>query len=599
MKKFFLVPALLGLTGCSIITEVSQPGDDAPTREPTATGRGGAVSTVDLRATLAGIEVLKSGGNAIDAAVAAAAVIGVTEPFSCGIGGGGFMLIRLPDGQVVTLDNREMTPKSFEAGLFYEGGAPIAFKELVTSGRSVGVPGNVRGWEEALRLYGTLDLGDVLQRAISIAEEGFDVDAYFFDQTTRNLDRFRQITSTSELFLTPEGEPLPLGTILKNPDLAKTYRLIAEGGADAFYKGEIAQAIVDTITNPPVVMGTTPPVRPGGMQLSDLAEYKVVPRAPVESSYRGYTLYGMDAPSSGGMTVAMVLNLLSGYEPAELSRANNLHRYIESSRLAYADRGAYMGDPAYYPVPKEGLLSMGYADERRSLINETQAAQAPATPGEPCAFQDAPCPPAPAPSAGIVQEAVIDKETTHLAVVDAAGLIVSYTCTIESEGGNGMVVPGYGFLLNNELTDFDIPPTQNPEAANAPKAGKRPRSSMSPTLVMKDGKPVLTLGSPGGSTIITTVMQVLLNHLDFGMPIDQAIAAPRISQRNTADLTSSAETVFLATPEAEELEALGHKFTEVPVIGSVEALRFNDDGTVTAAAEPVRRTGGSAMVVEP
>jgi gamma-glutamyltranspeptidase/glutathione hydrolase len=601
MKKVFLVPALLALTGCSLITEVPHEGEgdlfaSIPPPAPTATGRGGAASTVDVRATLAAIEILKHGGNAVDAAVAAAAVLGVTDPFSCGIGGGGFMLIRRADGSITTIDHRETAPAGFDAGLFYEGGAPIDFAELVTSGISVGVPGTVRGWDEALRGYGSLGLGDVLKRAILVAKHGFDVDQSFFDQETRNVERFRQITSTSQLYLNPEGEPFPIGTIFTNPDLAETYRLIAEGGAEAFYEGEIAQAIVDTVASPPAAPGATPIVRPGPMQLPDLAGYKAIVRAPVESSYREYTLYGMDAPSSGGMTVAMILNLLSGFDPAGLTHGEVLHRYVESSRLAYADRAVYMGDPDYFDVPREGLLSSGYADARRPMIDPTHAATAKALPGNPYAYQGGG---SMSKGQGSESPEVIDRETTHIVVVDGGGNLVSYTCTIESEGGNGIVVPGYGFLLNNELTDFDIPAMEGAPSANAPEAGKRPRSSISPTLVMKDGAPVLTLGSPGGATIITTVTEVLVNYLDLGMPIDEALAAPRISQRNAGDLTTTAETAFLGTPEADELEALGHAFTETPAIGAATAIRFNDDGTVTAAAEPTRRNGGSAMVVEP
>jgi gamma-glutamyltranspeptidase/glutathione hydrolase len=312
----------------------------------------------------------------------------------------------------------------------------------------------------------------------------------------------------------------------------------------------------------------------------------------------------MDAPSSGGMTIAMILNLLSASDPATLSDGEVLHQYIESSRLAFADRGRYMGDPEFFDVPREGLLSMAYADSRRPLINAMQAAAVPAVPGNPYDFQTDPSPSGAPPDPGMNKPQgespeVIDRETTHLVVADAAGMVVSYTCTIESEGGNGIVVPGYGFLLNNELTDFDIPAMPGAQGANSAEAGKQPRSSMAPTLVMKDGKPFLALGSPGGSTIITTVAQMLINHLDLGMSIEEAMAAPRVSQRNQGDVTSTAETSFLGTAEAAELEALGHVFTEAPAgIGASTALRFNEDGTVTAAAEPTRRNGGSAMVVE-
>ena len=574
--------------------------DTIPPLVPTAAGRGGAVATVDVRGTLAAMEILKRGGNAIDAAVASAAVLGVTDPFSCGLGGGGFMIIYLAgEHRVITIDHRETAPAGFDGSSLYEGGMPIALPELITSGLSVGVPGTARGWDEALRRYGTLGLGEVLQRAIWVAENGFDVDLTFFDQTQRNLDRFRQIESTRRIFLTAEGEAPPVGAIFKNPDLAKAYLLIAEGGSAAFYQGEIAEAITLTVASPPLVEGSPLVARSGGMQLADLANYEARVRLPVESSYRGLSVYGMDVPSSGGLTVAMILNLLSEYDPSGLTRGEFLHRYLEASRLAFADRNAFMGDPAYTDVPREGLLSLDYAAARRALIDVAQASVAAAPPGDPFAYQtDTSSAPqgsdmrrAPGNSPGDAA-----KETTHLTVSDAQGNIVSYTCTIESDGGNGMVVPGYGFLLNNELTDFNIPADSTAPHPNVAEPGKRPRSSISPTIVLKDGKPILALGSPGGSTIITTVVQMLVQHIDFGMPIADALAAPRISQRNSPDASSQAEAAFLGTAEAADLTGRGHVLSDVGFIGAAVALRFNEDGSVTAVAEPTRRNGGSAMV---
>jgi gamma-glutamyltranspeptidase/glutathione hydrolase len=554
----------------------------SPASTPTATGRGGAAATVDARATSAAIDLLKAGGNAVDAAVAAASVLGVTDPYSCGIGGGGFMVIYLArDRRVVTVDHRETAPQALERSRLYENGAPIPFDELVTSGLSVGVPGSLRGWDEALRRFGTRSLADVLQPAIHTAEHGFDVDPTFFEQTRHNVSRFRDFTSSAALFLGPDGRPWPVGSTFKNPGLARTYRLIARDGVPVFYRGEIARAIVSTVTQPPVTPGASRHVRPGVMRLEDLAGYEALVRPPVTSTYRGYTLHGMGPPSSGSLTLALTFNLLEAYSPASLSRADFLHRYLEASRLAFADRTAFLGDPAFVSVPSAGLVSRDYATQRRAALNVSRASTSAAAPGNPRPFDTE------------------DKETTHLTTSDAAGNIVSYTCTIEGEGGNGMVVPGYGFLLNNEVTDFDLPATVDAPHPNAPAPGKRPRSSMSPLIVLEDGAPVLALGSPGGATIITTVGQTLLNHLDFGMPIDQALAAPRVSQRNSPDSRSQAEPEFISSPEAAALEALGHGFTNVGPIGALTALRFNADGTVTAAAEPRRRGGGSAQVVEP
>jgi gamma-glutamyltranspeptidase/glutathione hydrolase len=623
MKSAIAVLGLMVLSaGCGDAEEsLSQVGGDKnppgpdlfaklPERTPTAIGRNGAAATVDVRATLAAIEILKKGGNAIDASVAAASVISVTDPFSCGIGGGGFMVIYLAgEKRVVTIDNRETAPARMDYRLYYdEAGVPIPFDDLVTSGLGVGVPGTVRGWDEALRRFGKLGFKDVLSRATWIAEEsGFDVDKFFSDQIGRNVERFKAFPATSKLYLTSEGQPLPIGTIFKNPDLGKTYRLIVEGGAKAFYEGEIAGAIVDTVQHPAIAAGTTLNVRPGVMEPGDLADYQALVRPPVVLNYRGYTMYGMGLPSSGGLTIGMSLNLLAGYDLKSLTPVEILQRYLGATRLAYADRGAYMGDPEYVDAPEVGLLSEGYAAERRPLIDLTKAPTSKALPGNPYAYQNDKSTVPPPSGTGFTSDSAysaddLDFETTHITVTDKDGNIVAYTCTIEQEGGSGMVVPGYGFLLNNELTDFDVPTDLNATHPNALEAGKRPRSSMSPTIVFKDGKPDLTLGTPGGSSIITTVLQTMVNYIDRGMTIEQALAAPRASQRNSSDGSTIAETAFISSPEAMELMGLGHVFNDKKEvdgeIGTVTALRFNPDGTVTAATEPVRRTGCSAMVVD-
>ncbi|WP_224365561.1 gamma-glutamyltransferase [Hyalangium versicolor] len=620
MRRLFIAVCTGSLLAfaCAHDKAASSPASSSPVPTPPltpqATGQGGAASTVDVRATAAAIEILKGGGNAVDAAVAAAGVLGVTDPYSCGIGGGGFMLIYLADEKrVVAIDHRETAPRAMSREFFYEGGAPIPMMEVLTSGLSAGVPGMVRGWEVALQRYGTRGLSEVLQPGIRVAERGFEVDQFFVDQTTRNVDRFKLFSSTARVYL-PGGKPTPVGGIFTNPDMAKTYRLVAEGGSRAFYQGEIARAIVDTLTNPPMAPDASRKVRLGVMQLADLEDYEARVREPVKTTYRGYTVYGVGAPTSGGLAVSLALNLLEGYEPASMSRVDFLHRYLESSRLAFADRTAYVGDPEYVDVPVDGLLSKAYAIERRKAIDPARAAPREVPAGNPFAFQ---VDPSPAPRMAATVPAVMgsaalaaaeldtpDRETTHIVTSDKAGNVVSYTCTIEFEGGDGIVVPGYGFLLNNELTDFDVPKSPTAPHANIPEPGKRPRSSISPTLVFKDGAPVLALGSPGGSTIITTVLQTLVNHLDFGMPLLEAVAAPRVSQRNSADGASQAEPEFLASPEAAALKEKGHVFGNAgPVagmnaIGAVTAIRFNPDGTVTVVAEPKRRGGGSAMVVE-
>ena len=567
---------------------IAQPASSAPpaqaTKQPTATGTGGAVATVDHDASKVGMQVLKDGGNAVDAAVATAAALGVTEPYSCGIGGGGFMVVyRASNGSVSTIDSRETAPAAFEEDSFIdpETGQPIPFDERVTSGLGVGVPGTVRGWEQALDEFGSRPLSDLLQPSIRLASRGFVVDQTYRQQTLDNLVRFRNFTSTRETFLRNGNAPA-VGSTFRNPDLAATYSRIADGGDKAFYSGQTAAAIVDTVRRPPVVAGA---VRPGLMKMKDLAGYRSRERAPTVSSYRGLKVYGMGPPSSGGSTVGEALNILEGYRLAGLSRDDALHYYLEASRYAFADRGAYLGDPDYVYVPLKGLLSDGFAAERRSLIKD-RAAQSPVAPGNPYPYDG---------GSGSVSmktsTAVEGPSTTHLTVSDKWGNIVSYTFTIEQTGGSAITVPNHGFILNNELTDFE----PIPGLANSPAGGKRPRSSMSPTIVTRGGNPVLALGSPGGSTIITTALQVLVNDLDFGMTLPQAIAAPRASQRNTSE--TSAEPAFLSTPEASLLVSEhGQKFVSTPEIGAATGIAFLPGRTVQAAAEPTRRGGGSALV---
>ncbi len=561
---------------------------DSLVQQAVAVGTGGAVASVNLLATAAGIRVLRDGGNAVDAAVAGAAVLGVVEPFSCGIGGGGFMVIyNARDHKVTTIDSREKAPQAFRADSFIDPatGKPISFPEGVTSGLGVGVPGTLLAWQSALDRFGTRSLSKLLKPAIEIADDGFVVNPTFALQIAQNASRFRDFTSTRALYLTPSGQAPAVGSLFRNPDLAKTYRQIAEEGPDVVYDGPISGDIVNTVQHPPTVPGITRNVRPGLMTRDDLAEYEVVAREPVATTYRGLQIFGMGPPSSGGSTIGESLNILEGFDMHGLSRTQALHRYLESTRLAYADRNKYLGDPDVVNVPLSGLLSKDYAAQRRALIGPT-AAISPVPPGNPFPFQQDV-------SAAGDNTDLESVSTTHLTVADRWGNIVSYTFTIEQIGGSGMVVPGRGFLLNNELTDFEF----TPGLANSPGPGKRPRSSMSPTIVFSNGRPVVALGSPGGSTIITTVLQLLVNQVDFGMTLPDAIAAPRASQRNTS--RTLAEPAFLATPEAAGLQALGHQFTRMDEIGAATGIAFLPEGLFEAAAEPVRRGGGSAMVVTP
>jgi gamma-glutamyltranspeptidase/glutathione hydrolase len=574
------------LAGALILSIVLAP-PLAFAKTPVATGTGGAVATISEKASESAIAILNKGGNAIDAAVAAAATLGVTDPFSCGIGGGGFMVIYLAkDKRVITIDHRETAPASFSTAVFQENGKPVDFDTAVASGAAVGVPGTVRGWHEALQRYGTMSFKQVLAPAIDVATKGFPVSETFHKLTTENERKFQLFTSTSHLYLR-NGKAVPAGAILKNPDMAKAYREIAARGYKAFYEGPMARAMVDAVNRPPLAKGVD--VRPGTMSMADLANYEARIRQPVRSTYRGYDIYGMSLPSSGGIAVAEALNILEGYELKNLPRPNVEHLYLEASRMAFADRNAYLADPEYVDAPVDGILSKQFAAQRRSLIRPDKAA-AVVPAGDAFLYEnDQSFPLRP-------QQNLIMREgthTTHLTVSDRSGNVVSYTFTIESWGGSGIVVPGYGFLLNNEMTDFDF----TGPAPNIPEAGKRPRSSMAPTIVLKDGKPAFTIGSPGGATIITTVLQTIVNYLDLGMPMDKAIDAPRLSQRNSRE--TSVEPGFIGTQQARGLENFGHKWEASPApeeIGAANAIVFNPDGTVTAVSEGHRHGTGTAMV---
>jgi len=556
---------------------------------PVATGTGGAVATISARASESALAILNDGGNAIDAAVAAAATLGVTDPFSCGIGGGGFMVIYLAkERRVITIDHRETAPAKAGASLFMEGGKPIDFEMALASGAAVGVPGTVRGWHEALERYGSMRFSKVLAPAIRVAEQGFTVNQNFSSLVAQNEKKFRQFAPTSELYLRG-GKALPAGTLVRNPGLARAYRDIAAGGVKAFYEGPMARAIVAAVNRPPVADGVS--VRAGGMTLADLANYEARIRPALHSTYRGYDLYGMPLPSSGGATVAHALNILEGFDLASSPRAQAEHLYLEASRLAFADRNAYLADPEYIDAPLNGLLSKDFAAQRRALIRRDAAFTAPVAAGDPYGFQDDPSTPLRPPVRASIRPPAESAHTTHLAVSDKDGNVVAYTFTIESWGGSGIVVPGYGFLLNNEMTDFDF---AGPHP-NVPEPGKRPRSSMAPTIALKNGKPAFSIGSPGGATIITTVLQTVVNYVDFGMPMDAAVNAPRISQRNATE--SAVEPGFADSAQARSLARFGQRWEAAPEeIGAANALVFNPDGTVTAVSEGKRHGVGTALV---
>ena len=598
-----LAASTTALLAVSSATTPAQARTPTFVKQSTATGTGGAVASADFDASRAGITVLRGGGNAIDAAVAVASTLGVTEPFVAGPGGGGYMVISLAkQNRVVVIDGREKCPASCTPQQFLDPdtGQPLPFEQARRSGLSVGVPGMVATWAHAVQAFGRQSFHRDLQPAITVAERGFVIDKAFQQQEQSALPDLQAFTSSRKLFLTSDGQPLPIGSRLRNPDLAQTYERLARQGPGYLYDGPLGADIAHAVDHPPVSGTSEFRIRPGDMTTQDLAAYTAPEREPTHVTYRGLDVYGMPPSSSGGITIGEALNILSRFPLSKESRARALFHYLEASRLAFADRNAYIGDSDYVPVPQQALLDPAYAATRSCLITRT-ALTSPVAPGNPYA-----------PYGGCGStgpQGTPDHEgtnTNHLVVADKWGNVVSYTNTIEQLAGTGMTVPGRGFLLNNEMTDFDFAPaTPGAYDPNLPAPGKRPRSSMSPTIVLQDGHFDFAIGSPGGSTIITTVLQVLIDHVDFGMSLPDAIAAPRASQRNTA--TTLAEPAFLQRPYADVLHTrFGESFTEAtgPVlplnanIGNATGIQNLGGGRYQAAAEPVRSGGGSALVLQ-
>ncbi|CAI07741.1 Gamma-glutamyltranspeptidase precursor [Aromatoleum aromaticum EbN1] len=534
----------------------------------------GVVSVSHPLAAAAGAQILEAGGNAIDAAAAIQFALNVVEPQFSGIGGGGFMMVHLAaENRTFIVDSREKAPAGASADMFLGQ----TFLAASTSGHSIGVPGTLKGIDYALRQWGSMTLAATLAPAIRLAEEGFRINR-FLAADTYNVRTTLQ-PETRAIFRLPDGSPLPEGHLLVQPALAQTFRLIARDGVDPFYRGDIARAILDV-----QLRSQIGPAGAGRMTASDLAAYDVAVRQPVEGDYRGYTIKSMPPPSSGGLALLMMLELL---EPFPLGSGDGwrfggrdaLHAMIEAMRLTFADRSVWMGDPDFVPVPVKGLLSECFLATRRAFINSGSRMATP-LPGDPRAC-DSPnrrphdeLPRVPA-------EEEKSMHTTHFSVVDAAGNFVSYTSTTEHTWGTGILVPGYGFLLNNQLTDFNFTPqlsasTGNP-GANDAGPFKRPLSSMAPTILFKDGKPLIAYGASGGPTIINTVLNITLNLVDHRMDIQQAIDAPRLS------VTSAAGAVRceagLPPDSLRQLVELGHDLPDVagvPVcnesIGSVQAV---------------------------
>jgi len=532
-------------------------------------GTGAMVSSRSDIASEVGSEIMARGGNAIDAAVATGFALAVTYPSAGNLGGGGFMVIYPANGDVVTLDYREKAPAAAHRDMFLDAEGNVDRDLAVNSRQSAGVPGSVAGLLEALEKYGTMTPAEVIAPAIRLAEEGFVLNNDLASQFRGNMNSFRRYPASMAVF-TRDGTPYESGHLWRQPDLAKTLKAIAEQGRNGFYTGPVADFIVSDMA-----------ANNGLITHADLQNYEPVWREPVHGAYRGYDIWSMPAPSSGGVLLVQMLNMLEPYALNELGWGSKetLHLMIEAQRRAYADRAEFLGDPDFVEVPSAMLTSKAYALTRFSSFDPAQASLSENIAAGPWPEES--------------------PQTTHYSVMDNQGNGVSVTTTLNRSYGNKIVVPGAGFLLNNEMDDFSSKPDA-PNSygligreANEIQPGKRMLSSMTPTVVSKDGVPVLLTGSPGGSTIINTVFQVVLNFIDHGMSVEQAVASPRIHHQWLPDVVRYENGAMTEAVEA-ELESMGHQgLNGSPFpIGDANSISYRN-GLIEGVSDP-RNEGGVA-----
>ena len=532
--------------------------------------RNGMVASQEALATRIGVDMLRRGGNAVDAAVAVGFALAVSLPRAGNLGGGGFMLIHMAkSGATHALDYREMAPKAAHRDMYLDANGKVDKKKARFSHHSVGVPGTVAGLAAAQARFGTLPLAAIIAPALALAKDGIEVTPGLARALKRSAKRLKRWPATARIFYKPDGGFYQPGERLLQADLARSLSLIAKGGAGTFYKGAIAQGIAAEMAR-----------HGGSMTLADLAAYKPRWRDPVRGSYRGHAIASMPPPSSGGLHLVQMLNILEGFDLAAsgMGSARTSHLLAEAMRLAYADRATHLGDPDFWRVPAKGLVSGKYADSLRAQIDPAGARpSAEVKAGKPAAYES--------------------EETTHFSVIDKDGNAVSNTYTLNFSYGTGIVAAGTGILLNNEMDDFSAKPgVANAYGliggeANAVAPGKRPLSSMTPTIVFKDGAPYLVTGTPGGSRIITTVLQVISNVVDHGRNIAEATAAPRMHHQWQPDKLF-VERGF--NPDTIELlKAKGHNVVRRRVMGSVQSvMRLRDDkGVILAGASDPRRRG--------
>ena len=516
-----------------------------------------------------GAEILKKGGNAVDAAVAMGFAQAVAEPFTNGPGGGGLAVIHMADGKNIFVDFREIAPAAATLDLYLDAEGKNNGNTRL-GGLASGIPGDVAGLLYMLENYGSgkLTREEIMAPAIRIAEEGLYISAYAASSITDAYEKATQFPEMQKVYWDENGLPLEAGVVLKNPDFAKTLKIIAEKGKDGFYKGEVAQAIVDSLAK-----------YDGVMTLEDLAGYEATVREPVSGTYRGYTLLSSPPPSSGGTILIEILNILENYDVASLkiNSPEYIHLIVETFKLAYADRAQYMADEAFADVPLEGLANKEYAKERAALIDLTKAQQP--TFGDPTLHEGS--------------------NTTHYSVADAEGNAVAVTKTINYYFGSGVMVDGYGFMMNNEMDDFST----SADSVNKVEPGKKPLSSMSPTVVLKeDGTPYLVLGTPGGARIFASIAQIISRVIDHKMPLHDAISVPKIWNNGPANNfqyetpLKGYEEYAITEETVAKLTEMGHDKIGTAASGAVQAIEYLEDGTLYGTADP--RQDGKAVGVE-
>ena len=512
--------------------------------------------TGKYEATKIGVDIIKKGGNAIDAAVAVGFALGVCEPQSSGIGGGGFMVIRFAKtGETKFIDFREIAPKNATPDMWkLDKDGKVINNEKAVGGKAVGVPGEVKGMMYALEKYGTMSRKDVIQPSVELAENGYEVSAVLSRDIKNKYDMIEMFPETSKIYLN-EGFPYEVGETIKNPDLANTLRKIIKNGEKAVYEGEIAKAIVKSAQD-----------AGGPLTMEDMQNYDIRVNDPLVGHYRGYEIVTSAPPSSGGAHVVQILNILENYDMKNVKpgSAEYYHLFSEAIKMAFADRAKFCGDTEFIDVPIDGIISKDYAKELVKQLDSKKSKKYIA--GNPWAWDGS-------------------KDTTHYSIVDKEGNIVAVTKTVNNVFASGVVAEGTGIILNNEMNDFDT----GHGKANSVEAGKKPLSSMSPTIVLKDGKPVMSLGAPGATRIITGVAQVISLVLDYGMDIQEAINFPRIHD----DYDKLVCETRIDPAVIAKLKAMGHnvveeaEYFEYPC---VQGVTMGEDGKLRGGADP-RRDG--------